>query len=154
MNIKSFISSLKTYWLQISAVLSILGAVYSYGVSSEKVRTAEKQGKIEYKELKDSTIFYYKALKNEYDVNKKLTQQTFDTVNRINKKLTYYSLKVDLLTESYKQSLGYNREIDKNEYIELTKKLDGIQNLLQQLNEVDMKIEKLDRSYKNGNPNK
>lgn len=154
MNFQNFISALKTYWLQVTAIISILGSVYYSGISHEKVSSAEKQGKIEYKELKDSTVYYYKTLRNEYKVNKYLTQQTFDTVNRISRKLTYYALKVDILTESYKQSLGYNKEIDKNEYIELTKKIDSMHNLLQQLNEVDMKIEKIDRSYKNGNPNK
>jgi hypothetical protein len=131
-----------------TAIVSIVSSIFYAGISHEKVSNAEKQGKIEYKELKDSTVYYYKLLKSDYVANQYLTNQTFDTVKHINKKLTFYSLKVDLLTESYKQSLGYNKEINKNEYIELTRKLDGIQNLLLQLNEVDMKIEKIDKNQK------
>jgi hypothetical protein len=110
MDFQTFISSLKTYWLQYTAAAAIFGSVYYSGISHEKVRLAEESGKKELKDLKDSARYYFQSMNYNVSGLITLTQKSYDTMIFTSgmMRITSQTLKTHLSNEkAYKELLDY-----------------------------------------------
>ena len=126
MTLKQTIASLKTYWVIIAGVGSFVASVFLYGVNAGKWQIAQK-------ESRDSVIYYYKASREIMSEAVQYSKMNYDSTRYAIKLLKLYNAKVDLLTASYKQSLALNPHINKDQYLNLTEGMNGLNSRLNEL---------------------